>query len=199
MCWAFRIASNVDLAIVNKDDFEGFGGHIVGSGHESVMITFEKGKLVAKRSRYGMMLSDALGKRRLFWHARDDRVHEAPTWTNLLRQRMIVPVTAYAEGSGKTEIWMAGPAAFMVGLYKDDPRDGGFVVLTEASGTDPEGRRPILVDTEAATKWLKDPEWDATENLSKARRSEFVAVDLFESKRLSVDARNPPASFSQAA
>ncbi len=186
MCWAIRNASS---DIVSDDGLvSSFDGATVGSGRQTFGIHRQRGVMTATPMRYGMVPPGPMGRRDMFWNARSEKIDKVTIWTRLNRQRCVVPISGYCENR-PAETWFTGPDAYLVGLYDTDPRDGGMAVLTKSDGT-PTGRRPIVTDRDGAMAWLDAQHWDLAMTLGSIARVEYAELDLFESKRLSVDVRS---------
>lgn len=186
MCWAIRNA----LSDILPDDelISSFEGATIGSGRQTFGIHRQRGAMVATPMRYGMVPPGPMGRRDMFWNARSEKIDKVTIWTRLNRQRCVVAISGYCENR-PAETWLTGPNAYLVGLYDTDRRDGGMVVLTESDGT-VEGRRPIVTDTAGAMDWIEAQHWDLIATLGRIARTEYRELDLFESKRLSVDLRS---------
>lgn len=189
MCWAFRYAKT-NLNVTNGALLAAAAGTITASGRDAVMIVRKGAGLEAVQTRYGMSLVSPLGKRSLFWNARDDKLNEAESWSRLVRQRCIVPVDAYCE-TQPAERWMAGATGYMIGLY-DPKQGGGMVLVTEADPAYGEGaRRPVVLSEADARTWLTVGDWDAYQCFQDKGRKAYDEIELFESTRMSTDARRP--------
>lgn len=184
MCWAFRVADADGVVADNSSAIASRAGRIVRSGQEGVALVKSKGRLTWMPHRYGMIFPKAGGGTQLIWNAREDKLDTVDSWTRLIRQRVAVPVDAYVENA-PTETWLVGERGWMVGFFNTD-RDGGMVFIT---GGDGEGRRPVIMSTADALTWLHAEQWDVRPHLAKAPRFDYREADLFESKRLSADAR----------
>lgn len=163
-------------------------GTTVGSGRQTLGIHMRRGTPVATAMRYGMIPPGPMGRRDMFWNARSEKIDKVTIWTRLNRQRCVVPISGYCENR-PAETWLTGPDAYLIGLYDTDPRDGGLVALTESDGT-VSGRTPIITDRAGAMTWMQAPHWDLGKTIAGLERVGYQELDLFESKRLSVDVRN---------
>lgn len=185
MCWGYRIAKAGITAEEGRDFHDAHVGRVTISGRETVMLTKQRGHLLWSTIRYGMMLSGDLGKKNLFWNARDDKLDVSEAWSRLIRQRCVVPIDAFVENNPKEE-WHTGKTAWALGLYDTTP-GGGMVLVTEDNGNG--GRRPILTDLDGARSWINAKQWDAIEAMRKAARTIFTPADIFDAKTLAVEAR----------
>lgn len=186
MCWAIR---NALSDIVAGDPVaSSFDGVAVGSGRQTFGIHRLRGGIVATPMRYGMVPPGPMGRRDMFWNARSEKIDKVTIWTRLNRQRCVLPISGYCENR-PAETWLTGPDAYLIGLYDTDPRDGGMVVLTEGDGT-PDGRRPIVTDRAGAMAWIDADHWNLVPTMAAIARVAYAELDLFESKRLSVDVRS---------
>ncbi|MFZ3481726.1 SOS response-associated peptidase family protein [Sphingomonas sp. 3-13AW] len=192
MCWAIRTS----LSGILRDDplIAAHNSLTVGSGRGTFAIHLQGGHIVATAMRYGMIPPGRMGRRDMFWNARSEKIDKVSLWTRLNRQRCVVPISGYCENR-PAETWMSGPDAYLLGLYDTDERDGGLVSLTESDGT-ATGRRPIVTNEAGALAWLHAQQWDLANTMSGVARVQYSQLDLFESKRLSVDVRHPRRSVA---
>lgn len=184
MCWAYRFADSGVAADATNLAIPHFG-RITRAGQQAVVLVRRGGTLQWLASRYGLTFAKSGGGRQLIWNARDDKLNKVETWTQMIRQRFAVPVDAYVENA-PGETWYVGPMAWMVGFYDTD-EDGGCVTITEQGVGDE--RKPILVDGASAMAWLEAKQWNALPGIAAATRIVYTEADLFEGKRLGIDAR----------
>lgn len=185
MCWAFRVA-DVAVRATAAEIVEPHLGRIVGSGREMPILVRRGTSYTWMSSRYGMILPGERGRRNLVWNARDDRLEAVETWARYVRQRFAVPIDAYSENDG-VEMWRSGGPAFLVGFYDADLADGGGAVAVTTQ--DGDRRPPVLISRADAARWLEAPQWEVVPMLKRMARVPFGEADVFESKRLSADAR----------
>lgn len=184
MCWAFRFAE-FDVAADATNIAIPHLGRITRAGQQAAILTHRGGQPTWMALRYGLTFAKSGGGRQMIWNARDDKIDKIEAWSQMIRQRFVIPVDAFVENA-PGETWYVGPQAWMVGLYDTD-EDGGAVTITEQGPGDT--RSPILIGTADAMAWLEAKQWNAIPGLGRASRIAFAEADLFEGKRLETDAR----------
>ena len=183
MCWAYRVAIS-DIQAANEQVATPHEGRITRAGQEACVLMATGSSLTWTNTRYGITMAASGGGRQMVWNARDDKLDSMQQWTSLIRQRMAIPIDAYVENI-PAETWFTGPTGWIIGFNDSEPH-GGAVAITEQKGAN---RIPIVTDAAGALEWLNAKQWNALGKLSSIARIGFGEADLFESKRLAIDAR----------
>ena len=182
MTWGFRIDVPAEARGLNIEQIAPFHGRVVTSGKETPCLKRVAGKPEWMKMRYGVTMNyGPSGK--LIWNAKRESLLSNEKWTKLIRQRIVIPVTAFVE-SRPDRTWFIGERGWIPG-FVDYDNYGGVVAITESNGDT--GGSPIILDQDAAMAWLDASQWNALKMLD-GNRVAFEEADVFKHAALDSEA-----------
>lgn len=181
MCWGLQIDIPANGRAKGIEQAREFSGRIAIANRAVPVLIGADGDRHWNITTFGISIHTHGGFKR-YWNARKDALHTAHSWTSLLGQHAVIPVTAYVEHSPE-ETWHLGERAWMPALIRHG-QGGGIAVITDID------QSPILTDQQHAIEWLNTKSWNVMEALDTMSRVTFGEADIFMHARLKADARS---------